>query len=331
MKPISIIFALACAQLCVACSAPGGTEADNTPARIGSTSDMDSKIPSGLPPGAKIASIIQLKGDMPVIPAEQREEALAFTEAVANALRKELTDITTEIVVTEPLKIQLDSKLGVYLHSSFSKCRSDAAACSAEIDGKVKFFAPALRRKNVFDRRETVRLVIRADDEISRLQESISKDGHTLQVEPLLGGLLILAVYDRAPAIVPLDERDLEKLYVSHEQLFALGRKNLQDKLKPLANSAKAASKGEFAVINGSPFESSRLLLHSQWEPLAMAQQGTLLVALPTSDTVLYISESSPSAVAALRSSASSLFANNPKSLSTVVLRWTSKGWETAE
>lgn len=331
MNLASILLALVCAQFCVACSTSAVNSLENfsykdvTGKEFVPQSKQAEYLRQAMEASARIERIDKEMND----DLRTRNEALRFTRRTANALQEELNDTTIEISVQKPLNIQTDPSSGVLIYEDFIQCRKDSNACSAVIDRFVKGYAPILRSRIIFMRRESVRLAIREGEYIKRLQESLGQDVPSLQVEPLLGGLLLLAVMDRPPTPVPLDDRSLERLHLSHKQLFALGRENLQKKLAPFPSSAKAAAQGEIGVLNGSEFESSRLLLHSQWEPLANAQKGTLLIALPTNDTVLYISESTSAATDALRTAASRRLASAPNALSTIVLKWNSTGWET--
>ena len=65
-----------------------------------------------------------------------------------------------------------------------------------------------------------------------------------------------------------------------------------------------------------------------EWEELAKAQDGILLVCAPTTSRLLYISESSSLAVRNLRAAARDLMATSPSVLSDVIFKWTPTGWE---
>jgi hypothetical protein len=135
-------------------------------------------------------------------------------------------------------------------------------------------------------------------------------------------------VLDTQRAVRPLDDRDLRKLNMSQNQLFELGGENLQAALKPLADSAKPVGSGQIGAITGSVYEVGRVAILSQWAHLANAQQDVLVVALPTTDMVLYISESTPSAIDALRTLSKGTAAKSSNPLSpTAVFKWTAERW----
>ena len=64
------------------------------------------------------------------------------------------------------------------------------------------------------------------------------------------------------------------------------------------------------------------------WAPLAAAQNGTLIVAVPATDAVFYIGEDTPAAIDALRTLARNVFSRAPNRLTETLLRWSDAGWE---
>ena len=58
------------------------------------------------------------------------------------------------------------------------------------------------------------------------------------------------------------------------------------------------------------------------------AQGGTLIVAIPTTDTVLCIAEDTPGAIGALQALVNRIMLRAPNKLSATLLRWRSSGWE---
>jgi hypothetical protein len=53
-----------------------------------------------------------------------------------------------------------------------------------------------------------------------------------------------------------------------------------------------------------------------------------LIVAIPSTDAVFYISEDTPIALDALRAVVSNILARAPNRLSGVLLRWSESGWQ---
>lgn len=257
-----------------------------------------------------------------IVPTEES----AFTEYVAQAIRVEVGDVP--VSAKGPLTLSV-GPLQANLGRLFAFCRSNASDCATEVDGYSKATAAVIKQQNAPIEKSAVRLVVRPSDYIRRIQGSLGSQYQTLQAKPFVDGLVTIAVLDMPQAVRPLDERDLKMLNLSQDQLFELGSENLISILGPLSDVAKPAVGGQIGTITGSFYEVSRIAIHSQWTQLAQAQNGTLLVALPTTDVVLYISESTPVAVTALRALANNIAAGAPNPLSsTAVLKWSRERWE---
>ena len=70
------------------------------------------------------------------------------------------------------------------------------------------------------------------------------------------------------------------------------------------------------------------MLLHDDWAPLARAQKGVLVVALPAKNLLLYGADDSPAGLDALRLQARDLARRSPAPLTELLLRWTPEGWQ---
>jgi len=254
-----------------------------------------------------------------------KDEA-GFTEFVAQAMRREVGDAAVSI--KGPLTLSV-GPLQANLDRIFGFCRTNDTACASEVDRYVKGTAQVMKQQTAPLDKASVRLVVRSSAYIKRAQESLGSDGPSLQFRSLVEGLVLVAVLDTPRAIRPLDDRDLKRLAVSQDQLFELGGANLIANLEPLSDRAKPVGSGQIGTITGTVYEVGRVALPSQWASLARAQQGTLVIALPTTDVVLYVSESSSSAIDALRALAKSTAAKASNPLSaTVILKWGGERWE---
>lgn len=85
---------------------------------------------------------------------------------------------------------------------------------------------------------------------------------------------------------------------------------------------------GQIGHITGDVYNSSRLALHESWAPLAKEQGGQLVVAVPTTDTVLYVGDNTMLGINALRTFVNTVGARAPNVLSRELFRWTANGWE---
>jgi uncharacterized protein YtpQ (UPF0354 family) len=248
-----------------------------------------------------------------------------FTEFGAQAMR---TALGPEVAVNVkgPLTLQVDG-LQLNLDRVYSFCRLNAADCNNALTAFSQKVSSFLKERNTPVDTKAVLLAIRSSAYLKNAQATLGSDAPALAVRPLAEGLVSVAMFDTPSSARPLNAKDVARLSLSDDQLFALATKNVQASLGPLSAKAKPVGQGQIGTLQGGYYEASRLALTAEWSSLASAQSGTLLVAAPASDVILYISESSPTAVDALRTLAKSVAAKSPTPLSLAVFKWTAEGW----
>lgn len=173
-----------------------------------------------------------------------------------------------------------------------------------------------------------LRIVVRSDDYLDRVKSALGVPAAALAARPVAGNLYAMVVLDQPRAVRSVDERHLKELNLTQDQAFERAIKNTLAALPPLAQSARPAKRGQIGHISGSFYDVGRVAIHAEWAGLAQAQGGTLLVALPTTDVVLYVPEDTPTAIDALRTLALNIMKKSPNPLSATILRWTNERWE---
>ena len=93
-----------------------------------------------------IATIVPYKGNLQFDDEKTREEAPAFTELIANAIRKEAGELSIEITIERPLVISIGPSIKAILYHTLVKCQADRAACPSLIDSYVKSNAAIAKR-----------------------------------------------------------------------------------------------------------------------------------------------------------------------------------------
>lgn len=117
-------------------------------------------------------------------------------------------------------------------------------------------------------------------------------------------------------------------LGLSFDDALSLCEQDTQAALGPMPAAYGVPANGGIGIVEGSNYESSRLLFLSQWKGLARALGGNLIVAVPDQRVVLYSSGDSKAAVKALEEKAHSLKSDDDSwPLSDDVFRWTENGW----
>jgi uncharacterized protein YtpQ (UPF0354 family) len=249
-----------------------------------------------------------------------------FTSYVAGLLQKEVG--TENVTVKAPLTLSL-GELQANLDRIFSFCQRNIDGCETEVAQYVKAAAQVHKERSSPPNKELVRVVVRSRQYIESAQSGIPAEmSPQIQPRPFIGDLLALPVIDSPRTIKMLSIADNDKLKLSAQEAYELGLANLGRELKPIADVAKPAGKGQIGQLTGDSYHPSRLLLIESWAALAKAQGGVLIVAAPTTDAVLYIGEDSVAAIDALRTFVSHIQQRAPNRLSDVLLRWKASGWE---
>jgi uncharacterized protein YtpQ (UPF0354 family) len=249
----------------------------------------------------------------------------AFTEYVAAQLRREMGGAA--IVVKGPLTLAV-GELQANLDRIFAYCSRDRTGCAREISTYVKGVAQVHKDRLTPPSKEAVRVLVRTQAYVTMSQAALPKQALKLQPRELAGGLVMLPAIDMPRSLRMLTDEDNVALGLSADEVFKLGFANLRQRLKPLMEVAKVVQPGQIGHLSGDVYHPSRLALRESWSPLAKAHGGKLIVAVPTTDTVLYVGDDAPTAIDALRALAKNVWARAPNQLSTELLRWTPKRWE---
>ena len=249
----------------------------------------------------------------------------AFTEYVAGQLRLEVG--TAPVAVKGPLTLSI-GHLQANLDRVYAYCKRDAAGCAREISTYVKGVAQVHKDGLRLPTKDAVRIIVRTHAYVTASQAALPKQAPKLQSRELAGELVVLPAIDMPSTIRVLTEKDSQTLGLSTNEVFSLGFANVRKRLKPLMEVAKVLQPGQIGHITGDVYNSSRLALHDSWTPLAKAQGSQLVVAVPTTDTVLYVGDNTMLGINALRAFVNTVGARAPNVLSKELFRWTANGWE---
>jgi hypothetical protein len=257
---------------------------------------------------------------------EVPRDVSAFTEAVAVELRQQVGE--AEVIVKGPLTLGLGA-LQLNLDRIFEFCRGNSGGCRAQVDGHVKGAAETYRTVTAPPSKDSVRLVVRTSEYVAAIRSvPEGKKSIEIQPRPFADGLFVLPVLDSPRTVRYLAESDNAKLQMTAEEIYQLGLANLSKELRPLMEVAKVVKHGRIGELTGNVYDPSRLILLDTWAPLAQAQGGVLIVAIPATDALFYIGEDTPKAIDALRTLSKTALARAPAKLSGNLYRWRQSGWE---
>jgi len=269
--------------------------------------------------------VVLLSAGIEASAEEVPTEEVGFTDFVAKQVRAELAG--EDVVVKSPLTLKVGD-LQANLDRIFSFCKKNADGCQREVTTYVHGIAQTVKDRNTPPTKEEIRVVVRTEEYAKSVQSSAPPVAQSLQATPFVKGFVLIPVLDSPRTIRMFSEKDGKALGLTPQDAQRLGLENLRAALKPLMEVAKPAGHGQIGQIIGDPYNSSRLALIDTWAPLAVAQGGTLIVAVPTTDAVLYVGEDSAIAIDALRTLVRNVMVRAPNRLSDRLLRWTESGWQ---
>jgi hypothetical protein len=137
-------------------------------------------------------------------------------------------------------------------------------------------------------------------------------------------------VVDRPEAAKILKPGDLQPLHLSAEEALARAKANTKAAIGNRV-PASEANKDDISVLWGGYYQASLLAFPELWAPLAKTYgDGSLIVAAPSPDKMMYMRARDDEAAKALSAVAAAAMEGEFKPISAQVFRWTEKGWVTA-
>ena len=168
--------------------------------------------------------------------------------------------------------------------------------------------------------RARLRAVIRDQSFLEHLPESVRKSTIT---EPFSGRMVILYMVDDRGAARGAQAADLAESGVTRDALRAVVEWNLSNLLRDPV-SCTSHTLGEPA--HHEYYESSRLLLDKQWADLT-ARSGSVVVAVPSNDTLFVACNPTPDTLQKLSVVVQNTFPRSPRPVSPALLSWSADGF----
>ena len=250
-----------------------------------------------------------------------------FTDAITEQLRTALPD--EHVVVVGPQRLTIgNAGAAVSLERLWQACHENPAHCDERAAAFVAGTTRTYLEMNKAPEKAQVRLALRSAVIAQANLEHSKGTGLNLQVQPFVSGIVSAVVIDSPTTIRWASSHDMDALKLDGAGLLALARENTHAGLQPLLSVAPPAPKGKIGAIDGDGYTASRLLFPSDWAPLAKAQHGVLVVAVPRPTTILYVGDDSAGSLAALRDFTRQRLMGVRDPISANLLRWTPDGWK---
>lgn len=231
------------------------------------------------------------------------------------------------------LSLQLSSVAGEYLLTAYldriwGACQRAQEQCSGFIDEYVSGVLSLITERTRPPESASLRLVVRPTAYLSSVERDLKAE--PLITYPFVGDLSIALVIDSPRSLTMAQRKDLEKLKLSETEAFDIGKANLKSELQPLAAVLKTIQGKSIGYLEENAYEPSRLIFHDEWAEYARQIGGSLIVAVPATNILIYGSGATAEAVDALRGLALNVGRKSQRPLSPLVFRWTERGWQVA-
>lgn len=193
----------------------------------------------------------------------------AFTAFVAERIRAGVRD--TPVVVKGPLTLSI-GPLQANLDRIYAFCKANTNACAREIGAYVSGIVATTSNRDDPPTRSALRVVVRSSDYMRQALQEVGARG-AAPTRSLAEGLVIVPVLDSPRAVRVFNDKDRAALGLTQDQVFDIAIANLRSSMKPLTGVAKAVPSGQFGMLTGDYYQSSRLALVDQLGP-ARASPG---------------------------------------------------------
>jgi uncharacterized protein YtpQ (UPF0354 family) len=245
------------------------------------------------------------------------------------------SDHASKTVVKGPLTLEVRPTAGgdphtVSLDNVWSLCERNRPGCRAEVENFVTGALAVSRSAETTADPADLRVVARNAAYVRSLQQTMAgSPGSDAVVRPVAGDVWMMCVLDQPRGIKFVNESDLAKLGLTEDQAFARALKNVAGALKPLAGDAQPIGETGFVDVSGDFYEASRLLLHDSWADLSRDYDGHLIIAVPSTDVLIYGKDSGAMDRKVLGLLAVKVAQTAPRPISITLLHWTPAGWDT--
>lgn len=261
------------------------------------------------------------------IPADET----GFTKAAAERIQHELSDYSIHpagSLTVEGKRADGESTGQINLDRIYAFCQRDQSNCNDAMNQFASGIGEAIREKDLPIDKSMVRLVIRPNDYVEGIRKQMGSGQAALFSRPIAPGLSVIPVLDYTRTVRFVGEKDLVKLGVKEDDLFEIGRQNLESTTKPFAEVAPVPVANSFGIISDEDYASSRMIFHEEWGEIAKKVGGNLVVMLPAPDTILYGDGSSNVGIDVLRTFARNVANQSTRPLTLSMWRWTPSGWD---
>lgn len=256
-----------------------------------------------------------------------------FTAHVAERIKAEVPGAEVTVTGVRTIRVKINGRgLTASLDNLVADCTREPPKCESLVDNFVKVAQAASRADDAPVQKDDIRVVVRNAEYIKELTAPTLHDPKRAPiVQQLIGDLWLVCVVDQPRNTVSLSHERAAEIGLTKEQAIALGKSNVKGALPALGSVTRELPANGIGLLDSDFYESSRWLLHDEWEPLSKQYNGHLVVAVPAPNMVIYGDGSSAEKRTAIATLVKHAAEKAQRRLSTKMFRWTESGWEVVE
>jgi uncharacterized protein YtpQ (UPF0354 family) len=263
---------------------------------------------------------------------------LSFANKVADQLRQAIPGYNLTVVDDLTIKAGKSSQpaeqpMQINLDRVADYCARTPDGCDRMVSDFVAKMALVIKEQDFTPAASKLRAVVRPASYLAQMTTLLATKGDELISAPFAGDVAMMCYFDQPTAMRPALKSDLAKIGLTRDRALQLCLDNTRSGLPRLPSAPQGPSTtktGSFNYLQGDPYESSYLLLHDEWTPLAEKLGGHLLVAAPDADLIVFGADAGATSLDALSTFARQAYAKAERPISAKVFRWTPSGWEVA-
>lgn len=249
-----------------------------------------------------------------------------FTAYVAAQFQKALP--AAKIAASGDLKLLMTSSgrnFSVSLENVYGACRRDQPSCGESIKTFVTNATALLTAPPPSLDRASLRVVVRPSNYVDSLR---NRAGFEPVATPVEGDFWMVVASDLPTSIQPLGKKALEALHLSPDEAFAVAKTNMSASMRDEIHQVLQKPLDGIGLIAGDDYMSSLFAFPDMWTPLAQALGGNLLVAVPSTDMIVFEDARTPQAAEQVAGTAHIVMNRANRRFSADVFRWTPDGWK---
>ncbi len=258
--------------------------------------------------------------------------ASAQDTSVAQRLAAQIRIILPGASVSVPDPDGLDITLGgqtrsLGIGSVLAACAQGPVSCDGAIGDYAQRAASYMLETAPLSP-DQLRIVVRTRAYLDNIAGQMgATDGFV--VEPLVGDLVSVCYRELPGGRRPISSADLATLQLDRSDALSKCKAISHSSLAPLTSLWSVLPEQGIGTIRNGDDVTGYLSAPGDWQPLAQ-RLGGLVVAVPSSDTLLYARGSNPIDIDALETLARQMHGQASTPVSPRIFRWTDRGWVAA-